>query len=167
MTDLCRKVQSEIESIMYYRALEEGGQGFGIQTPKRTKDSRFIFQTGQDLGSKFHVSHTCVYIRFRWYSPVAVQYSFNICLACYHKVGIQISKWIFRIHHIFEGGIQDSNLKPRKMAGIQDSNLVFKGPTNNRPGCHLVDDLYQIALGIRLQHPSVPLCLLIFSDGNL
>ena len=31
----------------------------------------------------------------------------------------------------FEGGIQDSNLNPRKMAGIQDSNLVFKGPTSS------------------------------------
>ncbi len=49
-------------------------------------------------------------------------------VACYHQAGIQISKWVFRIHYIFEGGIQDSNLNPRKMAGIQDSNLVFKGP---------------------------------------
>ena len=37
------------------------------------------------------------------------------------KVGIQDSLFI-------KGGIQDSNLNPRKMAGIQDSNLVFKGP---------------------------------------
>ena len=29
---------------------------------------------------------------------------------------------------IFEDGIQNSNLNPRKMVGIQDSNLVFKGP---------------------------------------
>ncbi len=50
-----------------------------------------------------------------------------------HQVGIQISKWVFRIHYTFEGGIQDSNLNPRKMAGIQDSNLVFKGP---RSSCH-------------------------------
>ncbi len=42
-----------------------------------------------------------------------------------------ISEWVFRIHYIFEGGIQDSNLKPRKMAGIQDSNLVFKGPISD------------------------------------
>ena len=33
-----------------------------------------------------------------------------------------------QIHFIFEGGIQDSNLNPRRMAGIQDSDLVFKGP---------------------------------------
>ena len=35
-----------------------------------------------------------------------------------------------------KGGIQDSNLNARKMAGIQDSNLVFKGPMygNHGPG---------------------------------
>ncbi len=37
------------------------------------------------------------------------------------KMGIQDSFFI-------KGGIQDSSLNPRKMAGIQDSNLVFKGP---------------------------------------
>ncbi len=36
--------------------------------------------------------------------------------------------FIFRILYIFDGGIHVSNLNPRKMAGIQDSNLVFKGP---------------------------------------
>ncbi len=42
------------------------------------------------------------------------------------KVGIQDSLFI-------KGEIQDSNLNPRKMAGIQDSNLVFKGPINCSP----------------------------------
>ena len=42
------------------------------------------------------------------------------------EVGIQDSLFI-------KGGIQDSNLNPRKMTGIQDSNLVFKGPTYNAP----------------------------------
>ncbi len=37
------------------------------------------------------------------------------------KVGIQDSLFI-------KGEIQDSNLNLRKMAGIQHSNLVFKGP---------------------------------------
>ncbi len=44
------------------------------------------------------------------------------------KVGIQDSLFFF------EGGIQDSNLNPRKMAGIQDSNLVFKGPSMGAGG---------------------------------
>ena len=37
------------------------------------------------------------------------------------KVEIQDSLFV-------KGGIQDSNLNPRKMAEIKDSNLVFKGP---------------------------------------
>ncbi len=50
------------------------------------------------------------------------------------KVGIQDSLFI-------KSGIQDSNLNPRKMAGIQDSDLVFKGPIVNTsyprcPGNH-------------------------------
>ncbi len=49
--------------------------------------------------------------------------------------------YIFRIHYIFEGGIQDSNLNPRKMAGIQDSNLVFKGPSQGvLTTCHFFGD---------------------------
>ncbi len=36
-------------------------------------------------------------------------------------MGIQDSLYI-------KDEIQDSNLNPRKMAGIQDSNLVFKDP---------------------------------------
>ena len=42
---------------------------------------------------------------------------------------------VSRIHYIFEGGIRDSNLNPRKMAGIQDSNLVFKGPISETVVC--------------------------------
>ncbi len=62
-------------------------------------------QTGQDSGFKFHI------IRTR----------------------IQISKGFSGIHFLERGWIQESNyLNPRKQAGIQDSNLVFQGPTK----CH-------------------------------
>ena len=40
------------------------------------------------------------------------------------KVGIPDSLFI-------KGGIQDSNLNLRKIAGIQDSKLVFKGPVSD------------------------------------
>ncbi len=47
---------------------------------------------------------------------------------CVHKLGFKFqsgdSEFTFY-------GIQDSNLNPRKMARIQDSSLVFKGPINH------------------------------------
>ena len=53
-----------------------------------------------------------------------LQFESNICICSWDsnfKVDIQDSIFI-------KGGIQDSNLNLRKMAGIQDSNLVFMGP---------------------------------------
>ncbi len=58
------------------------------------------------------MSHTYVHIRVRWYSPVAVQYLSNVCL-------------LSSLDSNFKVGIQDSLFIK---GGIQDSNLVSKGP---------------------------------------
>ncbi len=57
---------------------------------------------------------------------IQISYEPHLCTySVLHDIGIKISKWV----SIFiKGGIQDSNLNPRKMPRIQDSNLVFKGP---------------------------------------
>ncbi len=66
------------------------------------------------------MSHTCVY-RATFALPV-IKLGFK-----FQSIGIQDSLFI-------KGGIQDSNLNPRKMVGIQDSNLVFKGPSGVEEG---------------------------------
>ena len=43
-------------NVLTSRALVESGQGFGIYTPKLTRDSRFEFQTGKDSGFKVFFS---------------------------------------------------------------------------------------------------------------
>ncbi len=100
------------------RALEEGGRGFRIQSFKQARDSRFKFQTGQDSRFKFQTDRDS---RFKINTPVLGKSPFQFS-------GIQISKYLSGIHFHTEAEIQDSNLNPKKMGGIQDSYLVFKGP---------------------------------------